>query len=212
MRELSLANCLYLCPTAVGAYYAVSSTAPCKARQALLTLMRQELPFQLYQHGLAQLTGLQEAASLELIRHLQQLKMVEGLSSPPAYLADTNLEEALPRLLGQLAGSGSSLLADEQGFYLQSHGFQHETSEELAALGAELCNLQRRYTGLLNGKLRRTSHAWALVGAGGYSDIGFWPLHCGTHSFILVLDSLPNLNQPATVELIWRLIRRYGSP
>lgn len=212
MRDLLLAEGLYLQPTPAGAYHAVSNPTPCIAGKLLLALMRQESPRPLDRQGLMQLTSLPEQASLDLLYQLQRLQLIRGAAVSGLPDAETSLENTLPSLLGQLAGNGRSLLADDQGFYLHSHGFHHEAAEELAALCAELNNLRRRYNGLLSGNLKRTSHAWALTGAGGYSDIGFWPLHCGAHSFVLVLDSLPNLNQPATVELIWRLIRRYGTP
>ena len=54
------------------------------------------------------------------------------------------------------------------------------------------------------------SSAWALINAGGMSNMGFWPLFIGKHRFVLIISGAPKLDQPAMLDLVWLLFRRYG--
>ena len=54
-----------------------------------------------------------------------------------------------------------------------------------------------------------TTSAWSLSNAAGNSLIGFWPLWIGVHRFVLIIEGVPFLNQPAFMKLIWALSVRY---
>jgi hypothetical protein len=62
---------------------------------------------------------------------------------------------------------------------------------------------------VLEQSLNLSSSAWAIVGAGGNSEVGFWPLYIGSQRFVLIIRGIPHLNRPALVSLIWALTRRY---
>ncbi len=121
------------------------------------------------------------------------------------------IEALLPPLLAQLSDEGRAILAEKRGLYLGTAGFAHETSEELAALGADLANVHERHSKLLHGNLRLRSDGWGMVNAGGASEIGFWPLYFGEEYFILVVGGMPRFNQEAFTTLLWTLGVRYGS-
>lgn len=210
MSDYELLPGLYLAPTPAGAYFAVSSPAEDVFRGLLLILMRGEVSPALTEESLVDLTGLEAGLAMERLYHLQSLHLIQGLSEP-RHIPQGNLEKVLPGILAELAGRGRALLADDQGFYLASHGFHHETAEELAGLSADLGLLHQRHQGLIANNLSLRSSAWALINAGGNSEIGFWPLYVGSQRFVLILTGLPNLNQVATLDLIWSLVRRYGS-
>lgn len=210
MPELQLAEGLYLCPTPAGAYHAVVGAMPEAERRWLLALMSLDSSPPLHAETLRRLAGAAQGEVFELLQRLQRLGLVQGL--PEALrIADQPLQAALSGLLARLAGEREGLLADDQGFCLAAHGLPQEQAEELAALAAELCKLRQRYASLLAERLPRQADAWALVGAGGYSDLGFWPLRVGAQCFVLALGGRPVLNQQAIVELIWRLVHRYGA-
>ena len=144
-----------------------------------------------------------------MLSHLQKLGWVQGLEQS----LDTpsgQLETLLPDMLAQLSVSGKALLADEQGFYISSSGFPHETAEELSGLSASLATLHDRYQGVLKNNLGEGSAAWGLIDAAGNSQVGFWPMFVGEHRFALVIGGLPQLNRPALVSLVWALMMRYG--
>jgi hypothetical protein len=209
MSDFELVAGLYLVPSPAGAYYAASGTSEDLSRRILLELMsRQESPA-LTLENLQALTGLDAESSLEHLYRMQSLHLVQGLGEP-RLMIDGPLEKAMPGILAKLARDNKALLADAQGFYLASHGFHHETAEELAGLSADLGNLHQRHQGLISGNLALQTSAWALTNAGGNSEIGFWPLYIGQQRFVLILTGLPNLNQEATVDLIWALAKRYG--
>jgi hypothetical protein len=173
--------------------------------------MREETPSLLDSGALMRLCGLdKEQAALELLYRMQELRLVQGLDNPHK-LPDGTLEERLPSLIAELAGRNRALLADEQGFYIVSHGFTRALAEELAGLSADIGSLHTRHEAVIGGDLGLSSSAWAITNAGGYSEIGFWPLYVGRYRFVLILSGLPNLNQAATLDLIWLLVRRYGS-
>ncbi|MCK9989736.1 MAG: hypothetical protein WA112_08750 [Rugosibacter sp.] len=209
MPDYELIPGLYLGPTPAGAYYAVSSPNEDPSRRILLNLMKAETSPALTLDNLGALTGLASAQALEHLYHLQARHLVQGLHEV-SRLPEGNLERVLPGILADLAGRNKALLADEQGFYLASHGFHHETAEELAGLSADVGNLHQRHRGLIAGNLSVQTSAWALINAGGNSEIGFWPLYIGQQRFVLILTGLPRLNHAATVRLVWALARRYG--
>lgn len=210
MNEYEFERGLFIAPTPAGAYFAASSVTQEPARATLSRLLA--FPeFPAFEPALlVELTGLSdEQLALEHIYRLQALGLVHGLQSSRR-LTSESLEASLPPLLAELAGDGKALLADEQGFYLGCHGFHHETAEELAGLSADLGSLHARHFALLEGHLGMRSGAWALINAGGMSNMGFWPLFIGKHRFVLIISGAPKLDQPAMLDLVWMLFRRYG--
>jgi len=209
MPQFELIPGLFLAPTPAGAYYAASSPEQTPLRQTLLTLMSADATPALTLENLLALTDQEENEALSTLHELQSQHLVQGLGAARS-LPKGTLEKVLPEILAELAGRNKALLADEQGFYLASHGFSHELAEELAGLSADLGNLHERHQRLISGGLSLQTSAWAMISAGGNSEIGFWPLYIGPQRFVLILTGLPNLNQTATLDLIWTLVRRYG--
>lgn len=210
MPDYILSRERFIYPTPAGAYYAVVSAEEEVSRGFLLELMQLSETPKLTEELLMKLSGLDEKESLELLYQLQSLGLVQGLGQP-LLVSTEALEDILPVKLKELSGDNKSLLADNQGFYIATYGFHHETAEELAGLAVELSNLQSRYTGLLKGNLNFQSAAFGLVNTGGQSDIGFWPVFIGEQRFTLVLAGIPYLNKNVIVELIWVLVNRYRS-
>jgi hypothetical protein len=210
MAEYELLQGLHIAPSPAGAYYAASSPLDDPARATLIRLLGHIETPSFTVGTLREITGIHdEQAALEHIYRLQDLGLVQGLRES-RHSPQGSLETALPGILAELAGRGKALLADEQGFYLATHGFHHETAEELAGLSADLGSLHTRHIGLLEGNLGLHTSAWAVINAGGVSEIGFWPLFVGRNRFVLIINGTPNLNQAATLDLIWMLFRRYG--
>lgn len=209
MAVFELTPDLFVTPTPAGAYYASFSPESELTRKVLFGLMRLEVSPQLNVATLRALTQQDEAASLELLYRMQEMGLLQGFKE--AQHAPTGpLEQILPTILDGLAGEGKALLADSQGFYVASHGYHHETAEELSALSADLGLLHQRHHQLLNRNMSLHSSAWAVVGAGGNSKVGFWPLYIGSQRFVLVLNGVPNMHQPELVELVWVLSTRYA--
>jgi hypothetical protein len=209
--KYQLVDNIYLSPTPAGAYYCVSGESDTPSRNLLQVLMQKRLPPALSVHALQSWTGIDDDEEiLALLYRMQSLGWLEGQKHQQS-APDGSLEDVLPDLLADLSDSGKVLLADEQGFYLCSQGFPHETAEELSALSADLSSLYQRHQGLLQNNLSLETSAWALVDAAGNGQIGFWPLWVGTHRFVLVIKGVPLLNQPALMKLIWVLSIRYGS-
>lgn len=209
MTEFNIVPGLYLAPTPAGAYDAVSGRTSDRSRRIILNAMRDRESPELTAENLARMSGLPQEDAVAYLYRMQSLNLVQGLDTPRRLPSD-NLETALPRVLAEIAGANRALLADEQGFYLASHGFHHETAEELAGLSADISTMHVRHQGLIAGNLSLRTAAWALINAGGNSEIGFWPLIVGETRFVLILTGLPHLNRPATVDLIWMLVQRYG--
>ena len=201
---------LYLAPTPAGAYFSVSGTEETPARSFLQFLLAQKIGFKLNTENVQKhmpVRGREDA--LSMLTHMQKLGWVQGLEAPLETPAE-RLETMLPEVLSQLSASGKALLADDQGFYISSSGFPHETAEELSALSASLATLHDRYRGVLKNNLGESSNAWGLVDAMGNSQIGFWPVFIGEHRFSLVIGGLPQLNRSAFISLVRALMMRYG--
>jgi len=198
----------YLSPTPAGAYYAASGNGNDPIRRFLFSLMQGVEGRLITEQLLSQLTGLKAQESLELLHRVHELGWVQG-ETVPRRPPEGTLEVVLPDMLSMLSCSGKALLADQQGFYLATHGFSHETAEELSAMSADLASLYQRHQGLLENNLGVDSAACALVNASGDSKLGFWPLLIGDQRFALVLAGLPAMNQPAFTNLVWCLSKRY---
>ena len=211
MPRFELAQGRYLAPTPGGAYMATVGNESEPARRLLLALMADSTTPALTADSAKRWTGIgSDDAALEVAYRLQELALVQSYETARAARPGT-LESLLPSLLAQLSGSGKALLADAQGFYLSTAGFPHETAEELSALSADLASMHERHAGLLRNNLGLAGRSWAVVDAAGNSQLGVWPLYVGSQRFALVLAGVPRLNQPAFVELVWALARRYAS-
>lgn len=201
---------LYVLPTPAGAYYAVSGPGDEPPRRLLRALMRGDASAALSQDALIAWTGAEDSeTAMDVLYHVQCLAWMEGFDEPQ-HAPTKALEDVLPQLLAPLSQSGRVLLADAQGFYVAAAGFTHETAEELSAVSADLASLHGRHRGLLSNNLGLNTSAWALVDAAGNSQVGFWPIHVGTHRFVLVIGGVPRLNQPPLTQLIWALSKRYA--
>lgn len=201
----------FVVPTPAGAYYSVSEGAQNAPRRLLRHILGLDASPRLYVQSLQDWTGTRsQDEALDLLFHAQSLGWVEGFRERQQAPSGT-LETVLPDRLDALSSNGRALLADEQGFYVASRGFAHETAEELSAVSADLASLYDRHSGLLGRNMGLETSAWALVDAAGNSRVGFWPLYIGKQRFVLVLGGVPRLNQPALTELIWALSKRYSS-
>lgn len=200
----------YLAVTPSGAYYVASrATADVASRLITHILGRTESP-PLNDDTLHQITGQSSSDDARsLVESLGQLGFITALDKP-RHVPKGALEESLPPLLGSLSSRKRVLVADAEGFYVASTGFNHETAEELSALSADLASLSERRRGALLGNLRLAGSNWALVDASGNSQVGFWPLHLGGTHFVLVVAGVPRFNQWTYADLIWTLSHRYS--
>ena len=195
-NHYSLTEGLYLYPTPAGAYYAVSSLETDKPRQFLRKLLQQAYTPALNIDNLKLLMGQDDDQKcLELLHHCEKLNWVQGLKAAEEYPAEA-LEDILPAMLSKITEKGKVLLADNQGFYLATHGFPHEVAEELSALSAEIATVHDRRSGLLMHNMGLKSHAWAIVDAFGNSEVGFWPLFISNNRFVIAIYCIPHFNQP----------------
>ncbi|MFW5426650.1 MAG: hypothetical protein ACKE8G_07300 [Methylophagaceae bacterium] len=209
-ESYQISDNLYVSPTSAGAYFCVSGEGDVPARKLLRVLLKQATNTIFSTEELMQWSGLKDKdEALALLYRMQSLNWLEG-QKQQAVAPEGSLEDLLPEILAKLSDSGKVLLADEQGFYLSSQGFPHETAEELSALSADLFSLYGRHQGLLKNNLGLETSAWAVVDAAGNGQIGFWPLWVGKHRFVLVIKGVPLLNQVALMKLIWVLSIRYG--
>ncbi len=207
MSTFQLRDSLYIALTPAGAYYAVSGEERNEHRIFLNKLLRQQATIALTAENLAHLTGREDYQ--ELLYRCQQLGWLQGLTEPLS-VPEGQLETILQELLPKLSANGRVLLADAHGFTIVSSGFDQSVVDELAALSADIAIVHQKYHRTLDETLKLGSNAWALVDAGGNSQVGFWPLYIGEHRFVLVLDGSTRLNQPTLTTLIWVLANRYG--
>ncbi len=210
MSEFELVAGLFLYPTPVGAYYAMAAAEMDKSRKFINNLLIQKVTAELTVENLKSLMDEgDEDKAIELLHHCYQLGWVQGLEQS-IKAPQGMLEDILPELLNKLAENGKVLLADDQGFYLASTGFQHEVAEELSGLSAEILTVHKRRSGLLINNLGIASHAWAIVDPMGNSEIGFWPIFVGKQRFVLVIEGVPHFKQTDFVTLAWALNIRYA--
>lgn len=209
MSEYILVDGLFLCPTPIGAYYAVASLDEEKSRKFIKRLLHlPETPVLSVETLMDLMDEDNETKALDLLRHCQKLGWVQGIESP-MQSPQGSLEKILPQLLKNVSETEKVLLADEHGFYWARNGFPHEVAEELSALSAEIATLHEKRSGLLINNLGVGSHAWAIVDAFGNSQTGFWPIYIGDNRFVIIISGIPHFNQPDFLELIWALSIRY---
>ncbi len=208
MSQIRLDQAAFILPTPAGAYHAACTQTPEAARNFLFATMGQQssqwgdaATVQRWHGGTAE-------EALELLYHLHQRRWVVGDTSQQ--LAPTGpLPDITTSLLAPLSAVGHALLADEQGIYIATAGFHHETAEELAALSGDLLNLHRRHGGLIHHNLGLSHRGWSLSDASGHSQLGVWPLAIDQLLFTLVIKGMPCLNQAAFRDLVWTLTWRY---
>lgn len=210
MSGYILSENLYLSVTPGGAFYATQDSKPEPGRNFIRNLLKEpETP--LFNVNVARkLSGLDKSRSLEFVHWLQEAGLIFGREEAESASVE-QLEQSLPRLLRSLSDAGKVVLAESQGLYLGSAGFPHEAAEELAALSANLASVYKRHQELLSGNLGYRERAWGLVGASGSSEVGFWPIYIEQNHFTLIIEGVPQLNQPAFRDLIWALEIRYGN-
>jgi len=198
----------YILPSPAGAYYCVSSNETEPAKLFLQQLMTVNETLHFNSDTFSQLFSDMSDIQDDVLYHVQKLKFLQGFEQSQQIPKGT-IEESLPDILKMLSSDGKALLADDQGFYLSSAGFTHEAAEELSAMSGDVASLYSRHQGIIKDNLNINSSAFALVDAGGYSQLGFWPLYIGDLLFMLVLSGVPRFDQDAFVKLIWILHKRY---
>jgi len=200
----------YILPTPAGAYYAASANKADPSRKLLFSLISQNTSQLLNKNQLSLWMKEEEQDPLEILYRIQKLgwitTSIEKKEAPSG-----SLQETLPEIIKALSGSGRALLSDQEGFYLSTCGFSHETAEELSALSADIASLHARHSGLLHSNLGLSSAAWAVVDASANGHIGFWPLYIGHQRFVLVMAGVPQFNQAAYLDLVWLLNKRYAN-
>lgn len=210
MSDYELRSDAHVGVTPAGAYFACSSRAYSPARSLLFALMVQDITPTL---SLAQAREWSDSRSEEeageLLFRMQGMGWLRGLRAART-APSAHMEKDIPNLLKELAADGRALLADSQGFFLAASGFNHETSEALGALAADVGVIVTRHDGLVRENLGVDSAAWSVVDAGGHSRIGFWPLYIGKHNFLLVVSGEPHFHRSAFLQLVWSLTRRYA--
>mgnify|MGYP001088953604 CR=1 FL=1 len=204
-----VAEARFLYPTPGGAWYAVQGLRREPARALLQSLLIGESTPALEAEWVATHAEVAADDVAELLRRMQSLGLLQGLAES-RHFPEGAIDQLLAASLQQLSEQGRAALADSQGLYVASAGFAHESAEELAALSAELAALGERHSGLLNANLGLAGSGWGLIGASGLSDIGFWPMYLGGQRFALIVQGQPQFNQPALIQLLWALGRRYG--
>ena len=209
MSQHILAEGLFVYPTPVGCYYAVSSAVDNTARHFINQLLQLSSTPEL---NINTLSGLMEADTEEDIIKLLHLCQKKGWVQGIKNSIDSPrgaLDEILPSLLNSISESGNVLLSDTQGFHLSCSGFSRETAEQLSIISAEIESVHKRRTDLLSHSLTIDSHAWAIVDAFGNSQLGFWPMFIGRSQFVITISGIPHFNRADFVTLIWALSIRY---
>ena len=149
MKRFTLVDNLFIHPTPGGIYQAFANDSRSPAQQLIRSLLSVDTTPLLTLEGLKQWSEIDDDdQALALLHHAQEVRWVQGFQAP-LRCPEGTLEEVVPELLGVLGSQGKVLLADSQGFYLASSGFNHEVAEELSALSADLANLHERRSGLL---------------------------------------------------------------
>jgi hypothetical protein len=209
MNTFTLNDDVFINVTPRGVYYAIQSNHENITRSLLLKLLQYDETPPLSTETLSEISSENAEDTMDLLHNMQKTKLISGHTKLEAIQQGT-LEDLLPELLKNLSESGKVLLAEKSGLYLGASGFPHEAAEELAAISASLSEVYQRHKGLLQGNLGFSQHAWGLIDAAGNSEVGFWPIYVNDNQFTLVIDGLPQLNNPSFKQLIWVLVKRYG--
>ncbi|MCK5830964.1 MAG: hypothetical protein KAH20_11750 [Methylococcales bacterium] len=209
MSKHILVDGLFIYPTPIGCYYAVSSFIGDDAKNFINRLLKQPRTPALNIKTLKNLMNVEsEKDAIELLHHCQNKGWIQGVKESIESPIGT-LDTILPSLLDKVSETGNVLLSDEQGFHLACSGFTNETAEQLSAISAEIETIHERRIDMLANSLTIDSHAWAIVDAFGSSQLGFWPLFIGDSQFVITISGIPHFNRPGFVTLIWALSIRY---
>lgn len=209
-EQLSLNASLFAEATPAGAYFAVASPVADNSRKLLMRILKEGGEAPLTEDLLmawAEADSSEQA--LQLLYRLQRLEFVQGVNVPRK-LPDINLESMLPNLLARITDTGRALLADDNGFYVATSGFHHESAEEIAALAGDVLALGHRHALLLQRNLNIRSSSWSICDAAGRSELGFYPVYVGQNTFMLIIGGTPYLQGEDFVLLVKALIRRYA--
>lgn len=211
-RSLEIVARVPVRPTPAGAFRAVARARPDRVAALLLRLLREPVTPVLAERTVCRWAGTDDlATALDLLEVAQDEGLVEGIDQPQL-APDGPMDVLVPRMLEDLSDLGEVLLSDADGLPLWSHGFDPEQATRLAALSGDVASLAERHSAVLTEVAGAEAGAWALVDGIGASRIGCWPLYVGSHRFALVVRGLPRMHHPSFTQLVWLLMRRYGSP
>ncbi|OUS15090.1 hypothetical protein A9Q88_10965 [Gammaproteobacteria bacterium 50_400_T64] len=196
--------------TPAGAYHCITSDGSDPASKILKSVLGYHSCPAISAELIDEWAAIDMPAANKIITRMESLHWLECLETAPSI--DTGkLEDILPDILQPLSANSKILLADGLGFYISAVGIPHETAEELSALSADLSLLSDRHQGLLQGNLKFNASNWALVDAGGFGQISFWPLRIDKETFNLIIIGMPQFERPEFAQLVWLLHTRYAS-
>jgi len=196
--------------TPAGAYQCASTDSTDPASKILAKLLGYRTCPPISAELINEWITIEMPAADKIIARMESIQWLECVNTPPS-VDEGKLEDILPAILTPLSSDNKVLLADGQGFYICAVGIPHETAEELSALSADLSLLTERHQGLLKGNLNFSSSNWALVDAGGFSQLSFWPLRIDKEVFHLAIFGMPQLERNEFAQLVWLLHTRYAS-
>jgi hypothetical protein len=199
----------YLVPTVSGTEFAVASGAADARRAILLGLLRGAASRPVPLARLAELAEIPDRKSVgALLFKMQREGWLSG-DVDPLRFPDNALAEALPPLLATLSLHGKAVLADNNGLCIAFAGFERPVADELAALGAGLFPLTRRFQRDLGAAIPLARATWSLQDGDCEVRLSVRPLHIGRHLFHLIQAGTPVTGSDAFLHLVALLSRRY---
>ena len=196
----------YIIPTSGGVYHSITSYSN-KKRMDLPGFIRNILSYKqsprIDSSDMEQWTKGSDIAQLALDNNWVTLED-QPISAP-----EGRLEDILPSLLPPLSGKSKVLLADDQGFVICSVGYADDLTSQLAAFTADMTSLLERHSALLTEHLSIGTTATGIIGAGGESRLGNWPLFIREQPFVLAIEGEPHFSADEFKQLVWLLILRY---
>jgi len=188
------ASGVFLVPTAAGAAYATSSGDGELRRRVLLALLRggasRPAPF----GDIALFAELADRkAAAALVFGLQREGWVSG-DIEPLIAPRGPLTRLLPRLLAQLGGEASAILADSSGLCVAHSGTSRDEADALCAHVASLDPRLRRMAIDQNG--------WDLAASKAGERMTVRPLCVGRFRFLLVLGEGARADAASYIELV----------
>ncbi len=211
MSNYRLIDSYHLLPSPAGAFYAVTEAENTPLKKLLLGLLQATTSQRVDLPTLMRLLETEdEQQALAWLYQAQTLQWLQGFEAPQQ-LAERGLGGQLQDLLGTLSSLHKALLVDWNGFPMVRSGLDDVSTESLAALAADLANVQKRHRRRLQKQLGLAGQGWAAVDAYGSSRVGVWPLRFGNREFLLAIVGEPRLNQQDFTTLVWTLAHRYGT-
>ncbi len=202
-------NAQFVHLTPIGAYYATNSKQDSPLHRLLRYLLKLSSSPQLDKQALQQFRENADLESALTMVKLASKRQFISLSSEETKVSTVTLETGLPNLFRELSDDGKVLLADDQGFCLGQIGFDDSTSEQLAALSADIAIVQERHQSALTA-VSEFGNIWGVISPVTKHQLSFWPIFIGDYRFVLVLGQKMSLNQPAFTQLIRLLSVRYA--